>query len=83
MRAAFAEVFAGMSAARRADQRERVALILSVPGLRAAMLDQLSQAMDLWRRRWRTVPGAVRTTSPSARPPAWSLVPSWLHGGAR
>ena len=36
-----------MSAEQQAEQRERVALILSVPRLRAAMLDQFAKAMQL------------------------------------
>jgi DHA2 family multidrug resistance protein-like MFS transporter len=47
MRAAFAAVFAGMTASQQAEQRERVALILAVPRLRAAMLNQFSQLMQL------------------------------------
>jgi AcrR family transcriptional regulator len=47
LRAAFAAVFAGMSGLQRAEQRERIALILTVPRLRATMLDQISQAMQL------------------------------------
>jgi len=46
MRAAFAAVFAGMTAQQRAEQRDRVALILAVPRLRAAMLNQFSQLMQ-------------------------------------
>ncbi|HYS31584.1 MAG TPA: TetR family transcriptional regulator [Streptosporangiaceae bacterium] len=47
VRAAFAALFADMSAQQRAEQRERVALVLSVPRLRAAMLDQFAKAMQL------------------------------------
>ena len=47
VRAAFAALFAHMSAEQQAEQRERVALILSVPRLRAAMLDQFAEAMQL------------------------------------
>jgi MFS transporter, DHA2 family, multidrug resistance protein len=47
LRAAFAAVFGGMSGLERAEQRERIALTLTVPRLRAAMLDQVSQAMQL------------------------------------
>ncbi len=50
LRAAFAAVFGGMSGLDRAEQRERIALILTVPKLRAAMLDQVSQAMRLLGR---------------------------------
>ncbi len=50
LRAAFAAVFGGMSGLERAEQQERVALILTVPKLRAAMLDQVSQAMRLLGR---------------------------------
>jgi DHA2 family multidrug resistance protein-like MFS transporter len=46
MRAAFAAVFAGMTAEQKAEQRDRVALILAVPRLRAAMLNQFSQLMQ-------------------------------------
>jgi AcrR family transcriptional regulator len=46
LRAAFAAVFAGMTASQRAEQQERVALILAVPRLRAAMLNQFSQLMQ-------------------------------------
>jgi len=47
LRAAFASVFAEMSAEQITEQRERIALIISVPRLRAAMIDQFSQAMQL------------------------------------
>jgi MFS transporter, DHA2 family, multidrug resistance protein len=50
MRAAFAAVFAGMTAEQRAELRERVTLTFTVPRLRAAMLDQISQAMQLLAR---------------------------------
>ena len=47
LRAAFREVFGGLPSDRRAEQRQRIALIVAVPALRAAMLDQFSQAMQL------------------------------------
>ena len=47
LRAAFAEAFAGLTDRQRAEQKERVRLTLTVPRLRAAMLDQISQAMRL------------------------------------
>ena len=47
VRAAFAALFAHMPAQQQAEQRERVALVLSVPKLRAAMLDQYAKAMQL------------------------------------
>jgi AcrR family transcriptional regulator len=47
LRATFAALFAHMSAEQQAEQRERVALILSVPRLRAGMLDQFAKAMQL------------------------------------
>jgi len=47
IRAAFRSVFADLPDAERAAQRERIALTLSVPRLRAAMLDQFSRAMQL------------------------------------
>jgi EmrB/QacA subfamily drug resistance transporter len=47
VRAAFAAAFGGMTAEQRAEMRERVMLIFTVPRLRAAMLDQISQAMQL------------------------------------
>jgi MFS transporter, DHA2 family, multidrug resistance protein len=50
LRAAFAAVFAGMTARQRAEQKERIKLILTVPRLRAAMLDQLAQAIQLLAR---------------------------------
>ena len=50
LRAAFATAFAGLTAQQRADQQERIALTLTVPRLRAAMLDQISQAMQLLAR---------------------------------
>ena len=46
LRAAFATVFAGMTASQKAEQQERVALVLAVPRLRAAMLDQFSHLMQ-------------------------------------
>jgi MFS transporter, DHA2 family, multidrug resistance protein len=50
LRAAFAAVFGGMSSLERAEQRERIVLILTVPRLRASMLDQISQAVQLLAR---------------------------------
>jgi AcrR family transcriptional regulator len=47
LRAAFASTFAGLTAQQRAELRERIALTLTVPRLRAAMLDQISQATQL------------------------------------
>jgi AcrR family transcriptional regulator len=47
VRAAFRALFAQMPAQQRAEQQQRVALVLSVPKLRAAMLDQYSQTMQL------------------------------------
>jgi AcrR family transcriptional regulator len=43
LRAALASVLAGLSPRERAEQRERVALVLAVPDLRAKMLDQFLQ----------------------------------------
>jgi AcrR family transcriptional regulator len=43
LRAALASVFGGLSERERAEQQERVALVLSVPDLRAKMLDQFLQ----------------------------------------
>jgi MFS transporter, DHA2 family, multidrug resistance protein len=50
LRAAFAATFAGLTARQQAEQNERIALVLTVPRLRAAMLDQISQAMQLLAR---------------------------------
>ncbi|GAA4632262.1 hypothetical protein GCM10023196_064950 [Actinoallomurus vinaceus] len=50
LRASFAAAFSGMTAQQRAEQRERIALIFAVPRLRAAMLDQITQAMQLLAR---------------------------------
>jgi MFS transporter, DHA2 family, multidrug resistance protein len=50
LRAAFAATFAGMTAQQQAKQKERIALSLTVPRLRAAMLDQIAQAMQLLAR---------------------------------
>ena len=47
LRAALASVLTGMSEAERTQQRERVALVLSVPDLRAKMLDQFLQTTRL------------------------------------
>jgi DHA2 family multidrug resistance protein-like MFS transporter len=47
LRAAFAATFAGMTARQQAEQNERIALTLTVPRLRATMLDRISQAMQL------------------------------------
>jgi DHA2 family multidrug resistance protein-like MFS transporter len=47
LRAAFASTFAGLTAQQRAELRERIALTLTVPRLRAAMLDQISRATQL------------------------------------
>ncbi|MFI1912239.1 TetR family transcriptional regulator [Nocardia sp. NPDC020380] len=56
MRRVVAEVFGGMSERERAEQRERIDLVLSVPALRATMLDQLMQGTRLL-----AVPLAERT----------------------
>jgi AcrR family transcriptional regulator len=47
LRAAFREVLAQLSEAERADQRERMALMLSVPPLRAMLVDQIRGPMRL------------------------------------
>jgi len=47
LRAAFTAVFENMTADQRAEQRDRVALVLAVPRLRAAMLEQFSQLMQV------------------------------------
>ncbi|CAM5418378.1 TetR family transcriptional regulator [Leifsonia shinshuensis] len=47
MRVALREAFGGLSAEQLEEQRERLALVLEVPALRGAMLDQLSQSMLL------------------------------------
>jgi AcrR family transcriptional regulator len=47
LRAAFREVFGVLPDKQRDQQRQRIALILSVPALRAAMLDQFSAVMQL------------------------------------
>jgi AcrR family transcriptional regulator len=47
IRAALASVFGEMSEDERVEQRERVALVLSVPALRARMLDQFLQAVRI------------------------------------
>ncbi|MBV9089597.1 MAG: TetR family transcriptional regulator [Mycobacteriaceae bacterium] len=69
IRAALAAVFGGMSQAQRTEQNERVALVLSVPAVRARMLDQFLQAArDLGeaiaeRARRRPDDFAVRTVA--------------------
>jgi DHA2 family multidrug resistance protein-like MFS transporter len=50
LRAAFAATFAGMTAQQQAEQNERITLTLTVPRLRATMLDKVSQAMQLLAR---------------------------------
>ena len=50
LRSTFRSVFSAMSREQGADMRERIALILSVPVLRAAMLGQLYEAMLLVAR---------------------------------
>jgi MFS transporter, DHA2 family, multidrug resistance protein len=50
LRAAFAAAFTSLTAQQRAEQKERITLTFTVPKLRAAMLDQLSQAMQLLAR---------------------------------
>jgi AcrR family transcriptional regulator len=47
LRIAFRTVFDGLSTSDASDQRERIHLILSVPELRAAMMDQFASAMRL------------------------------------
>lgn len=44
IRAAFGEFFDSLTAPQRAEQRQRITLILSVPSLRARLLDQLFDA---------------------------------------
>jgi AcrR family transcriptional regulator len=46
VRRAFSQVFAGISAGELADMHERVQLALTVPELRAAALDQFTQALQ-------------------------------------
>ena len=47
LREAFKSVFAQMSPAQEAEQRQRTGLALAVPELRAAMIDQFAQAIQL------------------------------------
>jgi AcrR family transcriptional regulator len=47
LRRAFRAVFAELTPGQHADQQRRLTLILSVPELRAAMLDQFAQATQL------------------------------------
>jgi len=47
MRAALQDAFADLTGEQREKQRERLAVMLSVPALRGAMLDQLSQGVLL------------------------------------
>ncbi|QDZ14801.1 acyl-CoA-like ligand-binding transcription factor [Humibacter ginsenosidimutans] len=47
MRAALREAMSGLTDEQREEQRERLALVVGVPVLRGALLDQLSQAMLL------------------------------------
>ncbi len=47
LRVAFREVFTNLSPVERGGQQDRIALMLAVPELRAAMLDQLASAMEL------------------------------------
>lgn len=47
LRASFRIVFAGLSEREQAEQRERTQLVVAVPELRAAMLDQYASAMRL------------------------------------
>lgn len=47
LRAAFHEAFAELTSDEIAEQGERMQLVLAVPELRAAMLDQFGQAMSL------------------------------------
>ncbi|MEU6357049.1 TetR family transcriptional regulator [Streptomyces sp. NPDC047072] len=47
LRSAFREVFGSLDAQQRAEQRERIALIQAVPALRASMLGQFAEAMNL------------------------------------
>ena len=47
LRASFRTVFAGLSAPEAAEQQERTRLVVAVPKLRAAVLDQFASAMLL------------------------------------
>jgi AcrR family transcriptional regulator len=48
LRAAFRTVFARLSSQELSEQRDRTQLVLSVPELRAGMMDQLASAMSLF-----------------------------------
>ena len=67
LRAAFREILSALSGSEQAEMRERVALLLSVPPLRAAMVDQAAGPMGLLaaavaeRARRRPDDFAVRT----------------------
>jgi AcrR family transcriptional regulator len=50
LRNAMRSLFAGLSAEALADQRERVNLVVQVPSLRSAMLDQFSETMTVLSR---------------------------------
>lgn len=47
LRAAFRAAFGELTAEQHAEQRQRMTLVLAVPELRAGMLDQFAQAMQL------------------------------------
>jgi AcrR family transcriptional regulator len=47
LRAAFRTVFAAMTPRQRSEQQQRTRLILDVPELRAAVMDQFTQAVEL------------------------------------
>jgi hypothetical protein len=47
LRVAFRTVFGNLSPDQKADQRDRIQLIVSVPELRASMLDQFAAAMGV------------------------------------
>lgn len=47
LRTAFREVFGALDTQQRAEQRERIALVLAVPALHASMLGEFAEVMNL------------------------------------
>ena len=71
LRMALQAAFAQLSAEQHEDQRVRTILVLTVPELRAAMLDPRVQAMERWPRNRR----------PSS--PRWTITSSSSNGAWR
>lgn len=76
-RAALRQVFADVQPGLLADMKARATLILSVPELRAAMLDQLAQSIG-WLAELVAERSERPTDDPSARALAGAVIGVWI-----